>query len=160
MGDERMLDIWKSLRTPRLTASTESALPNDIIIQARLRKARELHSLRHKDYATEFYGTMSEKEQKRKKIRETLKTQVQEQDDRRLRELRLRSKSNNEDEKEEIHDEKEETQRKESSHKFRDGNKTMIEWRAEQRIAQRKKNQEVERELLKKSPINWNKTLS
>lgn len=59
------IELWKRLRDPEMTSLTESAVSNDIIEQARLRKAREAHKRRHKDYATEFYGSITEKETKR-----------------------------------------------------------------------------------------------
>lgn len=59
------VELWKHLRKPRMTSSTESAVSVDIIQQARVRKAREAHKRRHTDYATEFYGSTSDKETKR-----------------------------------------------------------------------------------------------
>jgi hypothetical protein len=58
-------ELWKRLRDPRITSLTESAVAIDIIQQARLRKSRELHKKRHQDYATEFYGSVTDKEKKR-----------------------------------------------------------------------------------------------
>ncbi|KAL7061071.1 hypothetical protein AAHC03_010186 [Spirometra sp. Aus1] len=145
----------------RITMETEDATYHNQC-RSEIKQHEELERY-HRAWKRYYYGSPAEKELHRLYLREALKTQIQEMEERRRAQKATQSGEfahiTKEVNAERVKGLEAEEKHRQYLQSFRDANKRLIELRNAKRLEERAKDLAADREMLKINPINWRCTL-
>jgi len=149
--------------TIKVNPTSETATVQHDLEKLRLAKKREMKTTQSYNYSRMFYGSPKEKEDMKRDHRRALLKQCKDKEEGIKYTFENKVKESQqavESDQRYLHtDHQQRGTRAEYLKQFRDQNKELMEQRSEERKRQRHEENRQERELLRRDPINWSKTL-